>query len=196
MRRLSLVYTIRRMESSHSRAAWLNSTYTHTHREARLAWRWRQLRRVSIVFRLFAFFFILFSHLFIAESCRREEKKKKSLSFFLCVWRVPSIYIYILSLLAVMSRHFGELLGLSSWALVSCELSWEAWAVEFSPLLFPSSSLFVFRGGFLRGWMEKKEKKKKKGRDGRAVGWMDGWRKSGGSAPPRIRLAAHIDPHG
>jgi hypothetical protein len=57
---------------------------------------------------------------------------------------------------------------------VSCELSWEAWAVEFSPLLFPSSSLFVFRGGFLRGWMEKKEKKKKKGRDGRAVGWMDG----------------------
>lgn len=200
MGRLSLVYTSRRrMESSHSRAAWLNSTYTHTHREKDGRETTTMTTAPSCVysFPAFCFFFLLlFSHLFIAESCRRGNKKEKSLSFFCCVFGVFLLYIYFLSLLAVMSRHFGELLGLSSWALVSCELSWEAWAVEFSPLLFPSSSLFVFRGGFLRGWMEKKEKKKKKGRDGRAVGWMDGWRKSGGSAPPRIRLAAHIDPHG
>lgn len=183
MGRLSLVYTSRRrMESSHSRAAWLNSTYTHTHREKDGRETTTMTTAPSCVysFPAFCFFFLLlFSHLFIAESCRRGNKKKEKFEFFLlCVWRVPSIYIFSLS----SGRHVATFWGAAGpVVLSSCEL----W-VELGGLgcwVFPSFVSFFFFFCISRGFSEGVDGKKRERWPG---GWMDGWMDEGKvEDPPR-----------
>jgi cytochrome bd-type quinol oxidase subunit 2 len=181
MGRLSLVYTSRRrMESSHSRAAWLNSTYTHTHREKDGRETTTMTTAPSCVysFPAFCFFFLLlFSHLFIAESCRRE-KKKKSLSFFFVVCLACSFYIYIFSLFWPSCR---DILG-SCWAC-RLELLWAvSWAgrlglLSFSLFCFLLLLFLYFAGVFWGGGWKKK---------GEMAGRLDGWMDEGKvEDPPR-----------
>lgn len=156
------------MESSHSRAAWLNSTYTHTHRERPGSLTMTTAPACVYSFPAFLFFCFFYFPIFLLRN--HVEGGKKRFSFFF-VFGVSLLYIYFLS----SGRHvatFGEPAG--PVVLSSREL----W-VELGGLgcwVFPSFVsffFFVFRGGFLRGWMEEKEKEKKGEMAGRLDGWMD-----------------------